>query len=46
MPKPLDDEEFFDEGCKMLIAGSYCGKPETAEVHQNEWGHIYQADPS
>lgn len=28
--------------CKMLIAGKPCGKPETAEVHQTEAGHIFQ----
>ena len=31
-----------EDGCWMLIAGSYCGKPEYAEVHQTEAGHIFQ----
>lgn len=35
-------EVLYSGGCKMLIAGRFCGKPETAEVHQTEAGHIYE----
>jgi len=34
-------EALYTEGCKMIIAGKVCGKPETAEVHQTD-GHIFQ----
>jgi len=31
-----------DTGCQMKIAGKKCGKAETAEIHQTDFGHIYE----